>query len=789
MNDSLKKILDRIQKPLLYEPQNGYQDTTVIGGLSKFALNLIEFELKNQTDQESLLFLQNLKNLFLQYQEKPNQNHYETILQSLTEGSQKKEYPTPTLTKISDKILARNELTRPVQFLSGVGPKRSLQLNRLGIYTLYDLLYYFPRDYLDRSSIEEIRQAKQDSHQTFMGKIAKVQEKVVNRYWILKVIVFDKTGMMVLVFFNQKYLKKTFEENIGKTLLFSGKVDLRYQYFEINSPEYEIIEEEKESIQTGRIVPVYRLTNGLSAKWFRQLIWKTLQQFNQHIYEIFPEEILGQYHKIIRQNSVLMLHFPESFEKKEMARQRMVFDEFLFGQFQAKSKKLENHQHKSYPFALQKKDLDPFIHSLPFSLTDTQQKALLEMIDDLNKEYPMNRLLHGDVGSGKTVVATAMCYLAHYKQKQSAFMAPTEILARQSYHFVKKILEPFSARVCLLVSEIKEKEKKALINKIENHDIDVVVGTHALIQENVKFQSLGLIIVDEQHRFGVIQRSLLREKGFWPHTLVMSATPIPRTISMSRYGDLDVSVLSEMPRGNRKVATKIVHRSQQNEAYHAIQDQLEQGNKAFLVCPLVEESDKIQAENSLQKSKEMKARFPDTEVFLLHGRLRAEEKEQIMFNFKQSSSSLLVSTTVIEVGIDIPEATIMVIENAERFGLAQLHQLRGRVGRQSQQSYCWLLVENNASKEKLRILEETNSGFSIAEEDLRQRGPGELFGERQSGFFTHSMIQLDKDALLMDQAKELIQSINENSSLWKELAEEYQFRKPFLEKRNLQDVA
>jgi len=789
MNDSLKKIVAKIEKPLLYEPQNGYHDTTVMGGLSKFALELIDSELKHQVDSESITTLQHLKALFLQYQAKPNQDLCEQIISFISKETKKKETPMPALNKISDKISARSELTRPVQFLSGVGPKRSLQLHRLGLYTLYDLLNYFPRDYLDRSSIEEIRQAKQDAQQTFMGKIAKVQEKVVNRFWILKVIVFDKTGMMVLVFFNQKYLKKTFEENIGKTLLFSGKVNLRYQYFEINSPEYEILEDEKESVQTGRIVPVYRLTSGLSAKWFRQLLWKTLQQFNQTIYEILPDEVLKQHQLMTRQESISMLHFPESFEKKEMARQRLVFDEFLFSQFQAALKKLENHQRAGYRFSVKTQDLEPLIQSLPFSLTETQQKALEEMLSDLNQPYPMNRLLHGDVGSGKTVVAASLCFLAHTHHIQSAFMAPTEILAKQSYRFLQSILEPFSAKIGLLISEIKEKEKKELLKQIENQEIDIIVGTHAIIQENVKFRSLGLIVVDEQHRFGVVQRSLLREKGFWPHTLVMSATPIPRTISMSRFGDLDVSVLSEMPRGTRKVQTKILLRRQQDEAYQAIRYQLDEGNKAFLVCPLIEESEKIQAENSLQKFEEMKARFPNTDVFLLHGRLSAEEKEKVMMDFKQSSSSLLVSTTVIEVGIDIPEATIMVIENAERFGLAQLHQLRGRVGRQSQQSFCWLLIESEHSKEKLSILEKTNSGFTIAEEDLRQRGPGELFGERQSGFFSHSMIQLEKDAVLLEQAKELIQSIKKSSDLWKELAEENLFRKPFLEKRNLQDVA
>ncbi len=791
MNDSLKKLFLKIENPLSYEPKNGYHDSTVIGGFSKFALNLVAKELENVTQNETKNILLQLKDLLEQYQTKPDIAHYQSLFQFVS-GRQSTKMPYSTKASITQKIsgtlISRNELTRPVQFLPGVGPKRSLQLHRLGLFTLYDLLYYFPRDYLDRSSVLEIGKAQSGTFQTFMGKIAKVQESYVNRYLILKVIVFDKTGMLVLVFFNQKFLKKTFEENIGKIVIFSGKVDFRYQYYEINSPEYEILEEEKETIQAGRIVPVYRLTTGLRPKWFRQLIWKTLEQYNQYLYDFLPAELLEKKQWMSRQESIFTLHFPETFEKQEKARQRIVFDEFLFGQYQARVKKNENHHHQGHRFSVKESDLDVFRKSLPFTLTETQNHALTEMIRDLNAEYPMNRLLHGDVGSGKTVVAAAMLFLAFIKGFQSALMAPTEILARQSYQFISSIMEHFQVKTALLISDLKEKEKKALLEKIEHHEIDIVVSTHAVIQEAVKFDSLGLIIVDEQHRFGVLQRSMLREKGVWPHTLVMSATPIPRTIALSRYGDLDVSVLSEMPGGCRQVTTRIIHRTRQEEAYNAIQKELENGNKAFLICPLIEESSKIQAENSIQKSEEMKTLFPKTDIFLLHGRLTAEEKEQVMKKFKEIPSALLVSTTVVEVGIDIPEATIIVIENAERFGLAQLHQLRGRVGRKSQQSYCWLIVENENAMEKLSIMEKTNSGFSIAEEDLQQRGPGELFGERQSGFFHHSMIQLEKDAVLIEEAKQLVASIKEESDFWKTIKEEIEFRKPFLDKRNLQDI-
>lgn len=791
MNENLKKTLLIIEKPLSFEPKNGYRDTTVIGGFSKYALEIVEKELgKSIYGVETRDFLLSLKSSLEEYKKKPDPSTFEPLFRLVSKPYREiTVFPKPAeSSKTSDVLVSRTELTKPVQFLNGVGPKRSIQLHRLGIFTLYDLLYYFPRDYLDRSSISIIGKAQSGQFQTFIGKIAKVQESNHNHYLILKVIVFDKTGMMVLVFFNQKFLKKTFEENLGKMVIFSGKVDHRYQYFEINSPEFEILEEEKEALQSGRIVPAYRLTSGIRPKWFRQLVWKTLEQHQRFIYDILPPSFVEKKGWQSRRQSIRMLHFPSSFSQQEKARQRVVFEEFLFGQVQARQKKSENHHHKSQAFSVTEQDLVTFTKGLPFSLTDTQQKALNEMIKDLNSEYPMNRLLHGDVGSGKTVVAAAMLYLASSKGFQSAFMAPTEILARQSCAFITKVLQPYPYQVALLVSDIREKDKKTLINRIEQHQIDIVVGTHAIIQDSVKFDTLGLVVVDEQHRFGVIQRSTLREKGLWPHTLVMSATPIPRTIAMSRYGDLDVSVLSEMPRGNRQVSTRIIHRKHQQDAYQAIQTELKKGNKAFLICPLIEESDKVQAENSVQKAEEMKERFPDTSILLLHGKLSPEEKELVMKHFQDLSSALLVSTTVVEVGIDIPEATIIVIENAERFGLAQLHQLRGRVGRLSQQSFCWLIVENENAIEKLRIMEQTNSGFSIAEEDLKQRGPGELFGERQSGFFSQSMVHLETDAVLMEEAKELVLSIQEGSDLWKAIKEEMAFRAPFLSKRSLEDV-
>lgn len=753
MYEEIKEILEKIKRPLYYEPKNNYKDDTVFGGFSKFALSQLNLIPESNLSPNLSENIKSFKNSLLLYRENPSKESYLKILESISKMEELKGEVKEEKREINFET-ARAMLIKPIQYLKGVGPKKAKLLERLCIQTLFDLLYYFPRDYIDRSKITPISSARVGEIQTFSGKIVGIQEFKKNKFSILKVSIYDGTSAITGVFFNQHFLKKIMEDNIDKRIIISGKVTLNYGKWEVDSPEYEFLDDKRETIHTGRIVPVYKLTSGVYPKALRNLIKENLENYKDLLYEFIPNEFLSDLGLLFRSTAINELHFPSNFDNLERARKRIVFEEFVLGQYKVNRAKNFLNSENGIIFNVRSDDLKEYELALPFKLTSAQKKVINEFIDNLKSGRPMNRLLHGDVGSGKTVVSGALLYFTAKNGFQSAFMAPTEILAEQNYNVIKKILSKFGFKVELLISETKNKIKKEIIDKLLSGEIDVVVGTHALIQEKISFKKLATVVVDEQHRFGVRQREALKNKGIIPHMLVMSATPIPRTVAITRFGDLDISVIDEMPRGTRKVLTKIVLEDEKDSAYDVIREEIKKKSKAYVICPLIEESDSLSLTSSISKYEELKKVFPYFKITLLHGRMDAEEKENAINEFK-SKGDILVSTTVVEVGLDVEDASIIVVEDAQRFGLAQLHQLRGRIGRKSQKSYCFLIVDNKENANRIKILENSDSGFVIAEKDLEQRGPGELYGEKQHGYITRSLIDLSKDVPLLEEAKKV----------------------------------
>ncbi|ARE87906.1 ATP-dependent DNA helicase RecG [Clostridium formicaceticum] len=625
-------------------------------------------------------------------------------------------------------------LKKDIQYIKGVGPKRLSLLKRLKISNIEDMLYHFPRDYENRSISKKIIEVQPGDQTTIYGIVVGTCQSIyvrkglnINRY-LLK----DATGSITITFFNQPYMKNKFKPN--DHLMLYGKVKKSFQGLEMINPIYEIMEANKVTMQEG-IVPVYPTTEGLTQ---RQIIdiQKNIIEVVEEIVDYLPEDIVKKNKLCSLQFALKYIHFPTSLQQIKVAKYRLVFEELLLLQLALiKIKKKTIKQQKSIPLR-NNEGIDVFLKRLPFALTMAQKAVLKEILEDLGKEVPMNRLVQGDVGSGKTIVAIIALYKAVINGCQGALMAPTEILAEQHYHSLKQLLEPLGIRIGLLIGSLTKAKKQQLSQEIQEGKIDIIIGTHALIQQTVNFYRLALVITDEQHRFGVRQRAILAEKGDNPHILVMTATPIPRTLALILYGDLDISIIDELPPGRKEIKTRSLTSEEKERVYHIAKKELRLGRQAYVVCPLVEESEAIEAKAATEIKEELAATyFSDYEVGLLHGKMHPKEKETVMKLFLENKIHILVSTTVIEVGVNVPNATMMIIENAERFGLAQLHQLRGRVGRGDFQSYC-LLIHNNKSKiakERMKIMEETTDGFIISEKDLEIRGPGEFFGIRQHG--------------------------------------------------------
>lgn len=621
------------------------------------------------------------------------------------------------------------QMENEITYLKGVGPKRAECYNKLGINTVFDLLNHFPRSYIDFShplTIEEASKNNEEAHAIKGTVVKKLPEARIKKgLSIYKAIFTDDQTDLTIVIYNSEFSFRQLE--VGKEYILYGKITGNLIRHEITNPLVLPID------FPDKIQPVYSLTEGLSQNLLRQAIHNALLAFNNEIYEPMPKKIMQKYGLCSLNYAMENIHFPKDFHSCEIAKKRLVFDELLI--LQLGMYILKNRTENSTGCQMQLQSLSEFYNALPFELTDCQKNAIKDCAADMCKNYPMNRLVQGDVGSGKTAVAAGAAFFAYQNGFQTAIMAPTEILATQHYQTLSEFLEPLGVKVALLTGSLTPKQKRILKEQIANGEYNVVAGTHALVQQTTEFKNLGLVITDEQHRFGVEQRQALATKGKNPHKLVMSATPIPRTLAMMIYGDLDLSILNELPKGRQPVETYAVTGKLRKRAFGFVKDRLNEGRQGYIVCPMIDENEMDLQDVKSYAKKLSEEDFKDYKVGLLHGKLTAVEKDKIMTDFKSHKIDLLVSTTVIEVGVDVPNAVIIVIENADRFGLSQLHQLRGRVGRGKFHSYCILITDNvnEESRKRLKILSKISDGFKISEEDLKLRGPGDFFGNRQHG--------------------------------------------------------
>lgn len=650
--------------------------------------------------------------------------------------------------------------------------KRHLEkLEYLGVRKVEDFLLYFPRTYNDVTQYTKIVNIRTDEVNTIKGRLNSLfTTNTRNGKKITRGIFADETGSIEVVWFNQPHLSKFLPRK--KTIILSGKAKFAFGKVSLQGPSYEIPQADRDSIHTGRIVPVYHETEGVSSKWFREKLAPVINDWIKEIEEYMPEEILSEHELIGYKEAVKNIHFPENDEQLKKAVQRLSFDELFLLQLGAIQKKWHwqtLQKNESVNLQIKTDAIMSIMNSLPFELTGAQKKVLKEILADLNKNIPMSRLVQGDVGSGKTIVAAIAALNAVRNGKQVAVMAPTEILAKQHYQSFLKTLSKESINIQFIAGSTTKKQKEDIIRQMKTGTVDIMIGTHALIQDKIGFKDLGLAIIDEQHRFGVNQRNTLKSFGS-PHLLTMTATPIPRTLAITIYGDQDISIIDEMPKGRQEIITRVVQEKKRTEANRWIEDQIMKGRQAFVVCPLIDESDTLGVKSVTEEYARLKEHiFPDLEIGLLHGKMKQAEKDAIMEKFNNNETKILVSTSVIEVGIDVPNATIILIEGAERFGLSQLHQFRGRVGRGEHQSYCFLFTHEGLSedgKTRLKAMEEHSSGFKLAEIDLNLRGPGEIYGVKQSGIPDLKMASLT-DSTTIEKARGSAQKIINKDPLLK----------------------
>lgn len=650
-------------------------------------------------------------------------------------------------------------LDTSIQYLTGVGPKRAALYQKLDIHTVRDLLYYFPRSYIDLTAPCDIAAMPLFEQCAVRARVvAKSSPQYIRRGMTLfRVKVADDSGSMVITFFNAKYAVEALKYDTE--YIFYGRSGGTLTRREMASPSIYPAD------LPNALIPVYPLTQGLSSKMVGANIAQALQLLGEELDDPIPDFIRQEYHLCHLQFALRNIHLPTDRESAEIARRRLIFEELLMLALSLRSVRDDTYTQTSYVCG--KADLQPFFDQLPFTLTGAQQRAIDQVRQDLAKNTPMNRLVQGDVGSGKTMVAAAASYIAFQNHYMSALMAPTEILAQQHYHGLSRLLEPLGMRLGLLCGSMTAKEKRDIKERIALGMVDLVIGTHALISKDVDLPNLALVVTDEQHRFGVRQRASLSEKSNHPHTLVMSATPIPRTLALMIYGDLDVSSIDELPPNRQPVKTYVISSKIKERAYNFLKDHLDRGLQGYIVCPLVEAMETTPA--NLQNAEEYadklaRGPFQNYRVGVLHGKMRAKDREVIMQQFASGEIQLLVSTTVIEVGVDVPNAVIMMVENAERFGLSQLHQLRGRVGRGSVQSYCILIsdTQNPDTKQRLQVLHQTNDGFKVAEYDLKARGPGDFLGKRQHGLPQLKIADLSSSMDTMEQVQQAAQQIHEH---------------------------
>lgn len=645
------------------------------------------------------------------------------------------------------------ELKTDVRYIKGIGETRAKALNKLGIQTLQDLISYFPRAYEDRTQIHTVQELVVGESACVRAMIAAEPEarRISGGRVLVKLRAVDETGVLDVVFFNQAYRRDSL--HTGQTYIFFGKVEGNLTRRQMTNP---LLERDGQQLLTGRIMPIYPLTAGISQILMGRAVRQGLDECRGLMEDVLPEEIRKEHHLCYINYAYENIHFPSAPEALDVARRRLVFEELFL--LSCGLQMLRGRRKDVAGPACRAVDAAPFYDALPFALTSAQRRAIDDAFADMSGARPMNRLCQGDVGSGKTMVAAACIWFAFQNGWQSAMMAPTEVLARQHYENVKPLFDTFGLRCALLTGSTRAKERREILEGLKNGDIALAIGTHALLSEDVVYGKLGLVVTDEQHRFGVNQRSALGKKAENPHMLVLSATPIPRTLALVIYGDLDVSIINELPPGRQKVDTFAVGEAYRRRIYDFLRKQVEAGHQVFIICPLVGEEDMVPDERKAATAYARNLRtevFPELRIEVLHGKMKPREKEAVMNAFAKGESDILVSTTVVEVGVDVPNATVMLVENAERFGLSQLHQLRGRVGRGSAKSYCILLSDNRSeeTKRRLKVMTSTNDGFRIAEEDLKLRGPGDFFGQRQHGLPSLQVADLRCDMQLLDEAQ------------------------------------
>ncbi len=775
----MRTEIESLRKVLELEGKKGYSDSAVIGGLDKFLRNWTNRNLTSikspPLNQFSQLKFASSKYASLTKVER--QEWVKAVLNFLAqfEAGQARDKTKPPLPikKLpgavkNPQVAGSGSIDSPITVVQGISAGLADKFDKLGVRTVRDLLYFFPNRHLDYSKLKSISELKQGEEETVIANVWQAQQTRLGGRLGTEAIVGDETGNVRVVWFNNPYLARKLRVN--QRIVISGRVSLFSGRHVFESPEWEPLED-KELVHTGRLVPLYPLTQGLRPRQVRKLMKGVVDRYARQMPEYLPETLIRDCKLLGLPEAIGQAHYPDDVEVKDKARVRLAFDELLLLQLGVLSKKRNWQEGQpGMPLKVDTSLLNTFTRSLPFKLTLAQERVNGEILADLARPRPMSRLLQGEVGSGKTIIALVALLVAVSSGYQAALMAPTEILAEQHFTHICELLSnvgqqetgegnfhrysgflPHPFTVALLIGDTSQSRKRELQQQILSGEIDLIIGTHALIQKEVRFRRLGLAVIDEQHRFGVAQRAALRQKGYNPHVLVMTATPIPRTLALTLYGDLDLSVIDELPPGRQVIKTKWLKPEQRGSAYNFLRRQVLDGRQAFIICPLVEESETIQAKAATAEYERLSRDvFPELKLGLLHGRMTAAEKDEVMGRFRAGQLGILVSTPVVEVGIDVPNATVMLIESAGRFGLSQLHQFRGRVGRGQEQSYCMLLSEDpsEVARQRLGIIENTQDGFVLAEKDMELRGPGEFFGTRQSGLPDLRMAKLSDVALL-----------------------------------------
>ncbi len=795
----MQTSLEKLRKFFRLEHENGYANTAIIGGLAEM-LNYWEGEARADNISEEVIqaIVQRLRSYdgltpqsradalkglwkrigdaYPEAQQKSQQSAHPNQNRTSHQGrqhQQREQRARSSAQPRSESVAGARTSATPTALdakltvLQGVGPKHAETLGKLGMITLGDMLYYYPRRYDDYSQLKPIKDLFYSEQVTVIGTIQSVHTRQIRggKASIVEVIISDTTGGLRLSYFNQPWLANRFKQ--GDAISVSGKVDQYLGRLVMNNPDWESVE--VENLHTNRIVPIYPLAERITQKWLRNVMKQVVEYFAPAVADALPESVRGAAGVMPLGEALLQVHFPSSQEQLKAARERLAFDEIFYLQMGVLRQKRDWKSVEARRFSVSDEWLGSQMASLPFTLTSAQQKGVTDIRADLDSGKPMNRLLQGDVGSGKTVVAALAAALITSNGSQAAIMAPTSILAEQHYRnftsLLKDSLKPEEIR--LLIGDTPESEKEEIRNGLGNNTIKIVIGTHAVIEPNVQFADLQFVVIDEQHRFGVEQRAELRSKGTSPHLLVMTATPIPRSLALTLYGDLDLSVMDEMPAGRIPINTFVLRPQERERAFTLLKGQIKDGKQAFIIYPLIEESEKIEARAAVDDYETLsKEVFPDLKLGLLHGKMRPAEKDETMLNFRDKEYDILVSTTVVEVGVDVPNATVMLIEGADRFGLAQLHQLRGRVGRGADQSYCLLIPtrEDAIENERLQALAESNDGFFLAEKDLHLRGPGEFLGTRQAGFASGLRMASITDVKLIEKARTQAQAVFEKDA-------------------------